>query len=126
MSGATLDAGALIALERGDRRMLALVKRARETRARLAIPAGALGQAWRDGARQALLARLVLSTDVVEVVPLDARAAKEAGQLCGVTGTADVVDASVVLCARARRHAVVTSDVPDLRRLDPDLDLIAV
>ena len=52
--------------------------------------------------------------------------ARAAGQLCGARGTSDVVDASVVLCARARKHAVVTSDVGDLRRLDPALPLVAV
>ena len=126
MTGVTLDAGALIALEKGDRRMAVLVKRARETEARLALPAGALGQVWRDGARQVALARLLADSEAVEVVPLDARAAKEAGQLCGVRRTDDVVDASVVLCARARGHAVVTSDASDLRRLDPALTLIEV
>jgi predicted nucleic acid-binding protein len=37
-----------------------------------------------------------------------------------------VVDASVVLCARRRGQAVMTSDERDLRRLDPTLRLIAV
>lgn len=126
MSGLTLDAGALIALDRGDRAMVLLVKRAREAKVTLALPAGALGQAWRDGSRQALLARLVSATDAVEIVPLDARTAREAGQLCGVTRTSDVIDASVVLCARARGHAIATSDAGDLRRLDPRLTFIEV
>ena len=126
MSGLTLDAGALIALERGDRAMALLVKRAREAKATLALPAGALGQAWRDGSRQVVLARLVSSSDAVELVPLDARTARAAGQLCGVTRTSDVIDASVVLCARARGHAIATSDADDLRRLDPSARLIEV
>ena len=126
MSGLTLDAGALIALERGDRTMALLVKRAREAKVTLALPAGALGQAWRNGSRQVLLARLVSSTDALEIVPLDARTAREAGQLCGVTQTSDVIDASVVLCARTRGHAIATSDGADLRRLDPRLTLIEV
>jgi predicted nucleic acid-binding protein len=126
MSGLTLDAGALIALERGDRAMALLVRRARETGARLAVPAGALGQAWRDGSRQVVLARLVSSLDAIELVPLDGRAAREAGQLCGVTRTRDVIDASVVLCARARGHAIATSDAADLRRLDPRVMLVEV
>ncbi len=126
MSGLTLDAGALIALEKGDRRMAVLIKRAREKRARLALPAGSLGQVWRDGARQVALARLVADSQAVELVPLDARAAREAGQLCGVRRTDDVIDASVVLCARARGHVIATSDAADLRRLDPTLALIEV
>ncbi len=126
MSGLTLDAGALIALERGDRGMVLLVRRARDAKATLALPAGALGQAWRDGRRQVLLARLVSSTDAVEIVPLDARTARDAGQLCGVTRTSDVIDASVVLCARARGHAIATSDARDLQRLDSNIELISV
>lgn len=125
MSGLTLDAGALIAAERGDRAVIVLLARAREARLQLAIPAGALGQAWRDARRQALLARLVAASDVV-IVPLDARTAREAGQLCGTTGTRDVIDASVVLCARARGHAIATSDAGDLRRLDPHVPLIEI
>jgi hypothetical protein len=125
MSGLTLDAGALIALERGDRAATILVARARGIGAGLAIPACALAQAWRDGRRQALLARLV-SASGVAVVPLDALAAREAGQLCGLTGTSDVVDASVVLCASKRGHAIATTDAGDLRRLDPHVALIEV
>jgi hypothetical protein len=68
----------------------------------------------------------LLASEGVEVELLDAIRAKRAGQLCGITRTSDVIDASVVLCARARNHAVVTSDPDDLRRLDPDLELIEV
>ena len=126
MSGLTLDAGALIALERGDRAMVLLVARAREAKVPLAVPAGALGQAWRDGRQQVRLARLLAATDGVQVVPLDARTAREAGQLCGATRTSDVIDASVVLCARARKHAIATSDAGDLRRLDAQIPLVEV
>ncbi len=125
MSGLTLDAGALIAFERGDRRMLALVIRARERGDTLAIPAGVVGQVWRDGRRQARLARL-LASDVVEIESLDDPRARAAGQLCGVAKTHDVIDASVVLCARARRHAVVSSDPKDLTRLDPTLEVVRI
>ena len=120
MSGLTLDTGALIGFERNDRAVVAIVARAWERKLRLAVPAGALGQAWRDGRRQARLARL-LGSDLVEVEPLDDLRARAAGQLCGVAGTSDVIDASVVLCARSRGHGVLTSDSDDLRRLDPAL-----
>lgn len=125
MTGCTLDAGALIALERGDRRVALLLAEALAGGLTIAIPAGALGQAWRDGARQARLARLVASPEV-EVEQLDALRARASGQLCGLRGTSDVIDASVVLCARARDHVVLTSDSRDLRRLDPTLTLLAV
>lgn len=123
--GATLDAGALIAFERSDRRAVVLVARARELGQPLSVPVGVLGQAWRNGRRQARLARL-LSSGAVETVILDDFGARAAGQLCGVTGTSDVIDATVVLCARAREHRIVTSDPDDMRRLDPELELIVV
>lgn len=123
MNDVTFDAGALIAFERGDRRLLALVDRLLARRERIIVPAGVLAQVWRDGRRQARLARF-LASPIVQVEPLDDRAARAAGQLCGLAGTADVVDASVVACARARRNAVVTSDARDLRRLDPAIRVI--
>ncbi len=44
-----LDAGALIAFERGDARMRALVREALRTKARMVVPAGVMGQVWRGG-----------------------------------------------------------------------------
>lgn len=125
MTGLTLDAGALIAFERGDRWVVAILRRAVRTGARLTVPAGVVGQVWRDGRRQARLAHL-LGSDRVEIAVLDDRGARAAGQLCGATQTRDVIDASVVLCARARGHGVLTSDLDDLRRLDPTLRYVAV
>jgi len=120
VAGVTLDAGALIGVERGHPRMQALIDEAVAAGATLAVPAGALGQAWRGSPRQALLARF-LRLPQVEVVSLDEPGARAAGVLCGRTATADVIDASVVLCARLRGDAVVTGDAADLARLDPDL-----
>jgi len=125
MPGLTLDAGALIAFERNDRRVVALLARALAHELPLVVPAGVVGQVWRDGRRQARLARL-LAADEVEVEILDDRRARAAGQLCGVKRTADVIDASVVLGARERGDRVVTSDPDDLGRLDATLELIVV
>jgi predicted nucleic acid-binding protein len=117
MSGLTLDTGALIGFERNDRRVVALLARARELGFTLTVPAGVVGQVWRDGRRQSRLARL-LRGEGVSVEPLDDQRAREAGQLCGITSTRDVIDASVVLCARRYGQRVVTSDPKDIRRLD--------
>jgi len=125
MAGLTLDAGALIAFERNDRRVVAVLARALVHELSLVVPAGVVGQVWRDGRRQARLARL-LSADEVEVEALDDRRARTAGQLCGVKRAADVIDASVVIGARERGDRVVTSDPRDLRRLDPTVELIVV
>lgn len=125
MTGAVLDTGALIAFERSDRRMISIVARALDHRDPLVVPAGVVAQAWRDGRRQARLARL-LGSPVVEIVPLDDRTARSVGQLCGFTESADIVDASVVIAARRRALGVVTSDVDDIRRLDSGLDIFAI
>lgn len=125
MKGVTFDAGALIAIDRGDRKVMLLIADANKKRVRIAVPAGALAQAWRDGRIQARLARF-LKTRIVEYVAFDAPTARAAGELCGRTATDDPIDASVVLCARKRGHAVVTSDPGDIQRLDPTLKLHAV
>lgn len=121
----TLDAGALIAFDRGDDAVRQMIDGAVARGLHVVIPAGALGQAWRDGRRQVRLSRL-LREELVSVESLDENAAKDAGELCGRSGTADVIDASVVLAARASRGRVLTGDPDDLRRLDPLLDLEAV
>ena len=59
MPGVTFDAGGLIALDRNDRRVVVLLARARETGARITVPATALAQAVRRPERQVGLARLV-------------------------------------------------------------------
>lgn len=125
MPGLTLDAGALIAFERNDRRLVALIARAFANGYTMIVPAGVVGEIWRDGRRQVRLAKL-LGADEVEIEPLDDHRARAAGQLCGITGTSDVIDASVVLCARARGYRIVTSDPDDLQRLDPVASLIRV
>ncbi|HSO39801.1 MAG TPA: PIN domain-containing protein [Labilithrix sp.] len=125
MSGLVFDAGALIAFERNDRAVVMLAKRLLALRAKLIVPAGVVGQVWRDGARQARLARL-LGSPITVVEPLDDRRARAAGQLCGVAGTRDVIDAAVVLSAREHALPVATSDPDDLRRLDARVRLVAV
>jgi hypothetical protein len=125
MTGVVLDAGALIGWDRRDRGVSKRLVEFLDRELPVLVPAGALAQAWRDGRTQVLLTRL-LALDEVGVVPLDELVAREAGQLCGIRGTNDVVDASVVLCARRRGFPVMTSDPDDLRRLDPKLTLIEI
>ena len=125
MPGMTLDAAGLIAVDRGDRRMLVLLARARETGATITIPAGALARAVRDPVRQARLSRLVRQP-AADVVSLDQVDATHTGRLLAASRTTDVIDAHVVLCARRAGQPVVTSDASDLRRLDPGLRLITI
>lgn len=125
MAGVTFDTGALIAIERGDRRLQALLDEAHTAGVGVAVPAGVVAQAWRDGSRQARLARF-LRLAMVMVVALDEPEARAAGALCGQTSSADVIDASVVICARARDHVVLSSDPDDLTGLDPTLRVVAL
>lgn len=113
-----LDAGALIALDRNDRRMWAVLRVAADEGKPVYVPAGVIAQAWRDGSRQALLSRALRHCDEV---PLDGVVARAAGLLCGQAGTADVIDASVALTAstlaRSADALVFTSDPSDIAHL---------
>ena len=125
MNGVTFDAGGLIALDRNDRKALALVARAKERGMRVTVPATALAQAIRNPARQAFLSRFIrqAGTDLIALNGPDATAV---GRLLAQTATVDIVDAHVVICAERVRQAVITSDADDVRRLGPDLELIVV
>lgn len=123
--GITLDAGGLIALDRDDRRVIVLLARAAEARGRITVPASALAQAIRRPERQARLTRLIRQP-TTDVVALDRVDATHVGRLLAASGTADITDAHVVVCARRSGQRVVTSDPDDLRRLDPDLEVVTI
>lgn len=118
-----LDAGALIAVERDDRDTAAVIEAARQDGRDVVVPAGVVGQVWRGGGWQARLARLLNARDVL-VESLTDASARAAGVLCGAAGTADVIDASVVLAARRRHATVLSSDRGDLRHLDPTIPVV--
>jgi len=60
-----LDAGAFVAVERGDRDIVALVKRERLAERSPVTHGGVVAQVWRGGAgRQAEVARLLAGVDV--------------------------------------------------------------
>jgi hypothetical protein len=52
--------------------------------------------------------------------------ATSVGRLLAASGTADIADAHVVICARRSGQPVVTSDPADLGALDPAIRLIAL
>lgn len=121
-----LDAGALIAFERGDERVKAILRGALATGSRVVIPATVLAQSWRGGSRSAPLTRLL---EAGEVDVLDEERAKEAGVRLGSRGGRDVADAQVVCSASRARAAIATSDAVDIGALiDPGerLTVIAV
>ena len=113
MAGLTLDSGALIAAERGDRSFWAIWKEAEARDTDVTVPAPVVAQVFR-GATSAVVARL-LRACVVE--PLDDALARRVGRLCGEARVADIVDATVIAGAAARGDDVLTSDVEDLKKL---------
>lgn len=108
-----LDAGALIALERNDRRMWARLEAAAEGSLEVVVPAGALAQVWRGTSNQA---RLSQALNKMRRGQFDA-VARASGELCHASGTTDPIDAAVVLNATGTTSAIVTSDPNDIRRL---------
>ncbi len=122
MTALVLDAGALIALDRNDREVWAMLRVAADDSSIVQVSAGAIGQAWRDGARQALLARALRHCDEVA---LEGTVARAAGLLCGKTSTADVIDASIAIAAavlsRTEHVVILTSDRDDIALLADEL-----
>lgn len=125
MTGLTLDAGALIALDKGDRRVVTLLARATERGDRITVPATVLAQVLRTPVRQVRVVRLCRQPGT-DLVPLDGPDASAVGRLLGATRTTDLADAHVVICARRAGQVVATSDADDLRRLHPSLVTVDV
>lgn len=105
-----LDAGALIGVDRSDRRVAGLIALGRRAGVDLVTTAPVVAQVWRNGARQVNLARALA---MIDVVTMDLVAARSAGELLRVAGGSDVVDASVALLARPGDQ-ILTSDPDDL------------
>jgi predicted nucleic acid-binding protein len=112
MAGLTLDTGALIALERGDKRMRARLLTAEQDGETITVPAIVLGEWWRaeTGRRRAIL-------ESVDVEPVSEFLGKLVGEALGALPGATVVDAVVMASAAQRGDVVYTSDFEDLDRL---------
>jgi len=114
VSALVLDAGALVAVDRDDRRMLARLRVAQQHGVDLRTNAMVIAQVWRDPqGRQARLAQLLRAVDVRAV---DQQAGRDAGVLLALAGTSDPIDATVVLLA-GRGDRILTGDPDDLTRL---------
>ena len=114
MSALILDSGALVAVDRDDRAMTARLRAAQQHGLDLRSNAMVIAQVWRDRhGRQVNLARLLRAVDVRTVTQQDGR---NAGALQAAAGTADPIDATVVLLA-APGDRILTSDPGDLTRL---------
>lgn len=113
MAGVTLDAGALIAAERNDRRFWVWWKWTTSRGVVANVPSPVVAQAWRS-ARDV---RMAIVLGGCREVAMDSAASRRTGELCAAAKTADVVDAFVVWGAAERRDDVLTSDPADLHAL---------
>jgi len=112
-AGMTLDAGALIAAERGDRVFWVRWATARAQGRPTTVPASVVAQVWR-AADHPQISRVLA---ICRVDRLDLATAKAVGRLLAASGTRDVIDAEVVLGAIRRRDEVWGSDLEDIRRI---------
>jgi hypothetical protein len=106
-----LDAGAFVAAERGNREVIARVKRERQLGHAPLTNGAVVAQVWRGGrGRQGPVAQLLAGA---EVAPVDDLLGKRAGMLLARAGAADAIDASVV-CLAQDGDDILTSDPGDL------------
>lgn len=122
MSRLVLDAGAFIALERGDRAVHLMLEVGGSEGLQLLTHAGVVGQVWRSPARQVRLSRIL---GAVAVWPIDQPLARAAGLLLAATGLSDVLDAALVAMTRAGDR-ILTSDPDDISRLAEAAGLLDV
>jgi hypothetical protein len=110
---AILDAGALVAVDRRNRLIGAQLRVLQRQGTPIRVSSAVVGQVWRDGRKQANLARVLAG---VGIEPLGRDDGKRIGELLALAGSADVVDAHVSLMT-AHADIVLTSDPDDIRKL---------
>jgi predicted nucleic acid-binding protein len=108
----TLDTGALVAIERRRRPMLAFMTEALGRGLRITVPTCVIGEWWRG--QRGPAARIL---DAVIVEPLTLVLAKLAGEAMAIVRGASLVDAVVVASAAQRGDLVLTGDMEDLSRI---------
>jgi hypothetical protein len=109
--GLTLDSGALIAAEKGEKRFWTYWEEALDRRAVVTVPVVVVAQVWRGNSP--IIARILAAC---RVETPDLASARRAGELLATSRSSDVVDAFVVLGAAVRRDAILTSDPDDISR----------
>ncbi len=110
---AVLDAGALVAIDRRDRMTGARLRVLQQRGMPIRVSSAVVGQVWRDGRKQANLARVLAGAGVEALGSDDGR---RIGELLAVAASTDVIDAHVALMA-AHADLILTSDPGDIRRL---------
>jgi hypothetical protein len=108
-----LDAGGLDAVDRLDRNVGALLRVAQQERMPVRTSAAVVAQVWRDGSRQANLARVPAGVDAVS---LDGNTGRAVGEVLALSNTVDVVDGHLGSIVRSG-DTVLTSDSADITRV---------
>lgn len=104
-----LDAGFLIAVDRNERAAQEFLTAAQRKDISLHTTHPVVAQVWRNGARQARLAKLLAA---MTIHPFND--GPEVGELLARTRTSDVVDAHLVILALRISDAILTGDTEDL------------
>jgi hypothetical protein len=108
-----LDAGGLIAVDRLDRAVGAMLRVAQQENLPVRTSAAVVAQVWRSGPVQANLARVLAGVDVAS---LDGNTGKLVGEVLALSSTADIVDGHVSLIVRSG-DTVLTSDAKDIKKI---------
>jgi hypothetical protein len=108
-----LDAGALVAVDRRERMIGAQLRVLQRQGTPIRVSSAVVGQVWRDGRKQANLARVLAGVGIEALGEDDG---KRIGELLALAASADVVDAHVALMAEPA-DLVLTSDPADIRKL---------
>jgi hypothetical protein len=108
-----LDAGGLIAIDRRDRAVGAMLRIAQQEAIPLRTSAAVLAQVWRAGSGQVNLARVLVGVDAAV---LDGPTGKRIGELLARTRGSDVVDGHLGLLVQDG-DTVLTSDPRDIKRI---------
>ena len=108
-----LDSGAPISIDKRERKVGAMLRLLQRDGVPVTTSAGVVAQVWRDGRRQANLARVLSGVDIAAI---DDVAAQRVGELLGANKTNDLVDAHVALLAQPDGR-ILTSDDTDIKAL---------
>lgn len=104
-----LDAGFLISIDRSEQSAHTFIAAAARSGTALHTTHPVVAQVWRDGSRRARLAAFLKT---ITVHSFDH--GRPVGRLIAQTGTSDLVDAHLVICAVRLGHDILTSDPDDI------------
>ncbi len=121
--GRVLHTGALRAFARGSLYMAALLRRAVDGGVILAVPSGALAEAWATAGEGRYRLDLLTSLPVVTVVAMGESAARAVGEILAATHETDIVAGHAAYLSAEQGWPIVTNDAKRLRAVHPAADI---